>query len=757
MNLVKVSTTALLLLTLAACGGGGSSSGGSSVLPPPPPPPPPTNNAPTFTSATDFTFNENESVSFVITVNDADGDTITITDDNRGDGALFTVDVATGQVTANTNGGSFDFENPQDIDGNNVYEQSITLSDGTDSVTEVITVTILGVDEPPICTAESGVDSFDENFVGDIFTFTGSDPEGESGSFSPIVTRNSAGFSDFYSQFSFDEATGVISVTQAFDFEAAPENLTFTFDTAYNVGSFSDLCSVTLGLDDIVGVVTSGIRIDNQPRSSGGVQLSAPLLDVDGRGQDDHFIEKTITGDRDVLQPGGYVLYGEALSGLLSASDAATLDVSNLTADQGVFISKPISTVGKTLFEGESITATSLSDIDGDGLGELLIGVSMINPNNTDDNIIGYVVYGSVFAGQTISELNLNNLTDAQGMTITLPTSPNVSNDFETGFISGDVDGDGLLDAIITTLDVDRNGHTYVVRGSGLQTQRGITSTFSLSGQTTDLVVEMFEGESDNFVSLGHRYATIIEDIRGDGIDEIIVSTSDGLIVLTSEAVTDVIANGRQTYLSLINSDLARTTSLDFNINEPLFARKKVDVDNDGRSDLIYAHDQAFGEIGGVVYGAHLQNLFPGNGSSLPKTVLQEAVEEFIGFPFVGTAILGDITGDGQNELAFADASRVHILTENVINPMNNNFNLANLMAGDGVVLTGISDVSGLGRGLSSLSDVSGDGLPELVILDPRSPGYYSYIVRSETISEALSNGITEITLESLFADETTP
>ena len=752
MNLSKlyVAMSVCTGLILSACGGGSGSSGGSTPVTPPPP----TNSAPTFTSATSFTFNENEVVSFNLTVNDADGDTITITDDAGGDGALFAVDITSGTVTATTTDGTFDFEDPLDVNADNVYEQNVTLSDGTVSVTETITVTITNVNEPPVCTPQIEPTVFEENFTGDFYTFEATDPEGDTGTFSGFSVSNSAGFSDYNDQFAFDETTATISVTDPFDFEGVTEGLSFQFQITYEAGSDAILCTANFALADIPGVVTSGIRLDNQPRSSGAVQLAMPLLDVDGGGRDDHFIEKTVFDANDILQPGGYVLYGETLADLLIARSNATLDISSLSPDQGVFISKPLPSPETASHTGEALAAASLSDIDGDGVRELLIGISMADSSMSSDDAIAYIVYGSVFSNRSVSTLDLTALTENQGLKITVPTSPNIAVDFESGFTSGDVDGDGLLDAIIVTQDENLDGHTYVIRGSGLQAQRSVSSTFSLSGQTTDLVVEMFEDNADALIQGGHRYPTVVGDILGDGIDEIVVSTDTGMLMLTSEAVADSITNGRQSYSDLVIRNLATTTDLDINISEPVFARKKIDLDRDSLSDLVYAHDQAFGEIGGVVYGSHLQNLITNSGSSFPRTIVQEAVEEFIGFPYIGTAVLGDLTGDGQAELAFGDASRIYVLTETAINPAISNYDIAAMAPGEGVVLTGIPEVSGLGRGLSSMSDITGDGLPELVILDPKSPSYYTYIVRSEDLSTALNDGTTEISIASLFANE---
>ncbi len=157
-----------LLLTgvsslLVACGGGGGSSGSSST-PTPPPPPPPTNSAPTLTTnPADLTFNENEDFSFDIIVSDADGDDVTVTVDLSGDGQFFGLNADSGIVESLE---PFDFENPLDSNGDNVYEATVTLDDGTVTVTETVSVTIENVAEPVVVTSLASTQSFDIRLLG---------------------------------------------------------------------------------------------------------------------------------------------------------------------------------------------------------------------------------------------------------------------------------------------------------------------------------------------------------------------------------------------------------------------------------------------------------------------------------------------------------------------------------------------------------------------------------------------------------------
>ncbi|MDE0171634.1 MAG: S8 family serine peptidase [bacterium] len=97
------------------------------------------------------------------------GDPVTASDDDAGaeltyalsgaDAAGFAIDGATGQISASA---ALDFEAPADSDGDNVYELSVSVSDGLDSTelpdasaddSAAVTVEVLDADEPPVLAA----------------------------------------------------------------------------------------------------------------------------------------------------------------------------------------------------------------------------------------------------------------------------------------------------------------------------------------------------------------------------------------------------------------------------------------------------------------------------------------------------------------------------------------------------------------------------------------------------------------------------
>ena len=80
------------------------------------------------------------------------------------DAGLFDFDTTTGELTFKA---APDFETPADEGGNNVYDITITASDGTNSTAQAITVTVTDVNEAPTYSGTPSV-SVAENSTGPI-------------------------------------------------------------------------------------------------------------------------------------------------------------------------------------------------------------------------------------------------------------------------------------------------------------------------------------------------------------------------------------------------------------------------------------------------------------------------------------------------------------------------------------------------------------------------------------------------------------
>lgn len=204
-SVVRTSPRMLLTLclteVLTACGGGGGGAAPSADTTPTP-----TNNAPTFTVDSNQSIDENATEIVTLTASDADGDTVSFSLTGGSDRDRFTLSGS--GVLAFTQ--APDFEQPTDIDANNVYEVEITVSDGKDSTRQVFAIQVNDVAESTNAapTAYNNTNSISEDVAtaisGNVITDndgTGvdTDPDGDSITLVDVTGGNSYGTLSFTS------------------------------------------------------------------------------------------------------------------------------------------------------------------------------------------------------------------------------------------------------------------------------------------------------------------------------------------------------------------------------------------------------------------------------------------------------------------------------------------------------------------------------------------------------------------------------
>ena len=156
----------------AAAGGGGGGGGGT----PTPPTPPTPNNAPAFTSATTASGTENISGPvYTAVATDPDGDSLTYSIAGGADASRFSINASTGALSFAS---PPDYENPSDANGDNVYEVTVRVSDGSATAEQTVTITITDEDEAPVISSGQSA-SVGENSTGVVYTISATDPEGE--------------------------------------------------------------------------------------------------------------------------------------------------------------------------------------------------------------------------------------------------------------------------------------------------------------------------------------------------------------------------------------------------------------------------------------------------------------------------------------------------------------------------------------------------------------------------------------------------
>jgi uncharacterized protein (DUF2141 family) len=236
-------------------------------------------------------------------------------------------------------------------------------------------------------------------------------------------------------------------------------------------------------LDLLVGNYDGNVRRYEQTAANGSTFAPAPLT-TDGTSPLTT-ISKAVMTVTDVD--------GDGLLDLLVGNLDGNVTRYEQTAANGTVFAPvgPLTTNGTTALDVRSASAPTVTDVDGDGLLDLLVG-------NTEGNVLRYeqtTANGDVFAPSPLTT-DGTNAPDADNYSI-----PTVT----------DVDGDGLLDLLVGSFDgnVTRFEQT---------TANG--SVFALVGSLTT--------DGPSALNVHYDAAPAVTDVDGDGLLDLLVGDIDG-------------------------------------------------------------------------------------------------------------------------------------------------------------------------------------------------------------------------------------
>ena len=610
-------------------------------------------NAPTFTSPATVSVAENQVAAYEAAATDADGDPLSYSLSGT-DAGLFTIDANTGEVRFRA---APDFEAPGDDDGDNVYDITVTASDGTNSTNHNVAITVTNEnDNVPAFTSPATV-SVAENQVA-AYEAAATDADGDPLRYS--LSGTDAGL------FTIDANTGEVRFMAAPDFEmpgdADRDNVYDIIVTASDgTNSTNHNVAITAtdeyeliplsSLDGTNGFTLTGI--DGGDYSGFSVSSAG---DVNGDGYDD-----LIIGARGADPNGGsaagetYVVHG----GANAPGTDGVLDLSTLNGTNGFILT------GIDAGDGSGISVSSAGDVNGDGYDDLIIGANRADPNVAFEAGETYVVYGGANAPGTDGVLDLSTLNGTNGFILTGIDAGDGSGISVSS--AGDVNGDGYDDLIIGAFRADPNvafeaGETYVVYGgSRVPGTDGVLDLSALDGTNGFILngIDMFDHSGISVSSAG--------DVNGDGYDDLIIGAKYADPNGDSSGETYVIHGGANAPgtggvldLSALNGAngfiLAGIDAFD---QSGYSVSSAGDVNGDGYDDLIIGAGLADpnGDSSGETYIVYGGASAPGTDGVLDLSTLNSTN----GFTLNGTdagdrfgssvSSAGDVNGDGYDDL----------------------------------------------------------------------------------------------------------
>jgi hypothetical protein len=717
--------------------------------------------APVFTSGATASFAENGTGTvYTAAVTDVDGGAPTFSLTGP-DADLFAIDETTGVVTFVS---APDFETPGDAGGDNVYNITVTASDGENATDQAVAITVTDVNDLAPVFTSGATASFAENGTGTVYTAAVTDVDGGAPTFS-LSGADAA-------LFDINATTGAVTFVAAPDFETPGDaggdnvyNIVVTANDGVNETDQAVAVTVTdeaelpyvVELSEIEAGSTAGFAINGVDVSDqSGVSVSS-AGDVNGDGFDDIIVGAYLADPNGTSAAGtSYVIYGGATGANVALS----------AIEAGSTAGFAINGVDVSDLSGRSVS--SAGDVNGDGFDDIIVGAFFADPNGTSDAGTSYVIYGgatganlelsAIEAGSTAGfAINGVDVLDRSGVSVSS---------------AGDVNGDGFDDIIVGAHLADPNGTSaagtsYVIYGGATganvalsDIEAGSTAGFAING------VDVSDSSGISVSSAG--------DVNGDGFDDIIVGAYLADPNGTSNAGTSYVIYGGATGANVALSAIEAGSTAGFAINGvdmSDFSGRSVssagDVNGDGFDDIIVGAYRA--DPNGTSYAGTSYVIYGGaTGANLELSAIEAG--STAGFAINGVDLsdrsgrsvssAGDVNGDGFDDIIVgaygADPNGTSAAgTSYVIygSATGANLELSDIEAGStaGFAINGVdvSDFSGFS--VSSAGDVNGDGFDDIIVgarlADPNgtSDAGTSYVIYGGATGTESTTAVAEV------------
>ncbi|MDQ7734296.1 carbohydrate-binding protein [Halomonas sp. SpR1] len=506
----------------------------------------PVNSAPTLEGlSTDVSVDENSSAVANLVIDDADGDSLTVTLSGA-DAALFSFDQATGELAFINQP---DAELAADSNEDGVYELTVTVSDGEDSVSQDTLITVADINESIVI--DQTTYSIDENLT-EIGAIPVVDEDGASTGLNAPVFAITGGIDA--PLFIIDEATGVLSFTSARDFELAvddDEDGVYEVEVTVTDGDLTDVQTLEVTVNDVDEAPFTPLSLQIQDGTVTSFDDDANATDTTvrnaGNPEDNPDLENGLRPD---FSGTGYLDFGDTagdnVTWQVDVAQAGQYDISVRYATNS---DRPLDLV----INGGTPVVLDMLATDPDGTG----------PVEGFDNWLFETVTVTLEAGSNSIELaipegattgpNIDRIEITEGGTGPIPVDDSADEDGNLTLTAAEatLEPDQLATALFNVAGADADIVMYEVSFDGGTTRTEVTPeengdiTVDLSGQSGDVTVTLIvtdavgnEAQANESVIIGDGNV-VVEPFTVQGEDAIVTDvggTAQGAVTRVVDA-----------------------------------------------------------------------------------------------------------------------------------------------------------------------------------------------------------------------------
>ncbi len=448
-------------------------------------------NSPVITSDATFTAAENQTAIGTVIATDADGDDITFT--------------VSGSELEITSAGVLTFATAPDYETKTSYTATVTASDGTNTVTQDITVNVTDANDPPTFTSNATFSAAENQTA--IGTVTATDPEGDALSFtisgSDITIVSSTGLLEFASAPDYETQTsysatvtvsdGTNSVTQDITVnvtnvnDVAPE---FTSDATFSAAENQTAIGTVTATDAEGDTVTFTISGTDLEITSAGVLTFATAPDY----ETDTSFTATVT----------------ASDGTNSTTQDITVNVTNVNDNSPQFTS------GANFSAEENQTA-----------------IGTVTATDADGDTVSFTISGSELQITSAGVLSFVSAPDYESKdTYTATVTASDGTNTTTQDITVTVTDVANETTILRVISTNNGGYAYVIDGQTKPTltfERGKTYEFDMSDSSNAIHPLRFSTTNDGTHGGGSQYSDGVTLASGKVTIQITNSTPNTL------------------------------------------------------------------------------------------------------------------------------------------------------------------------------------------------------------------------------------